>query len=53
MKNANIEIAESYVLSLKNKDLSRIPLAEDALLDRFAIGWMGNCGASCLLALAF
>jgi len=29
MKNVNIEIAESYVLSLKNEDLSRAPLATD------------------------
>jgi hypothetical protein len=31
MKNANIAIAESYVLGLKNKDLSRVPLAEEVV----------------------
>ena len=31
MENANIAAAESYVLGLKNKDLSRIPLAEEVV----------------------
>jgi hypothetical protein len=31
MKNANIAAAESYVLGLKNKDLSRLALAEDVV----------------------
>ena len=31
MKNANIEIFESYVLGLGSKDLSQIPLAEDVI----------------------
>jgi hypothetical protein len=31
MKNANIAAAESYVLGLKSKDLSRLALAEDVV----------------------
>ncbi|QQS48221.1 MAG: nuclear transport factor 2 family protein [Acidobacteriota bacterium] len=31
MKNDHIAAAESYVLSLRDKDLSRVPLAEDVV----------------------
>lgn len=47
MKNDQIAAAESYVLSLRDKDLSRVPLAEDVVF-KGPLSADEICGASAL-----